>query len=67
MLKNFIITILAIVVIIYWIKDDSDEDYDPEGVIIEYNCKTLDEYENIPPEVVAECRNRVTNFIKPTV
>lgn len=67
MLKNFIITILAIVVIIYWIKDDSDEDYDPEGVIIEYNCKSLTEYDTVPLEVIEECRNRIPHFIKPTV
>jgi hypothetical protein len=67
MLKNFIITILTIIVVIFWLKDEPNEEYDPEGVIIEYNCKTLNEYENVPPEVVEECRNRINHFIKPTV
>ncbi len=67
MLKNFIITVLTIILVIFWIKDDSDEEYDPEGVIIEYNCKSLAEYDTVPLEVIEECRNRITHIIKPTI
>lgn len=31
---------------------------DPNTVVIEYECNNLSEYENVPPEVTAECRAR---------
>jgi hypothetical protein len=45
-------------VVLFWLKDDSDDEFDPEGVIIEYNCRSIDEYESVPPEVLDECRIR---------
>jgi hypothetical protein len=31
---------------------------DPNSVIIEYECASLSDYENVPPEVVDECKSR---------
>lgn len=41
-----------------WIKVDPEcmAPEDPDVVIIEYKCSELDEYEDIPEEVVDECR-----------
>jgi hypothetical protein len=58
MFKNAIIVILTCIVILFWLSADPEEYEDPNNVIIEYQCTTLDDYENVPPEVVEECRNR---------
>lgn len=60
MLKNIIILILAIVILIFWTKDESEDSVsnNPDDVTIEYKCSELDEYESIPPEVLEECKNR---------
>jgi hypothetical protein len=61
MLKNIIIFILFILVALFWLGADSleEEEFDdPNSVIIEYRCNTLDEYEVVPPEVVRECMSR---------
>jgi hypothetical protein len=61
MLKNTIILILAVIVILFWVSADSYEDeFDNlDSVIIEYNCSALNEYEDVPPEVIRECKNRI--------
>lgn len=61
MLKNIIILILAVIVTLFWLGADSNEDEfsDPDSVIIEYTCSALNEYEAVPPEVIRECRNRM--------
>jgi hypothetical protein len=60
MLKNVIIAGLSFVVLMLWIKVDPEciKPDDPNSVIIEYECSNLDDYENVPPEVVEECRDR---------
>ena len=58
MLKNTLIIILSIMVVLFWLSDESDDEFDPEGVIIEYNCRSLNDYEHVPPEVLEECRVR---------
>lgn len=58
MIKNVFIIILSTIVVLFWLKDESDEGFDPEGVIIEYNCQSLDEYDTVPPEVLKECIDR---------
>ena len=55
MLKNVLIILLSVIVILFWLKDESDEEFDPAGVIIEYNCQSLDEYDTVPREVLEEC------------
>ena len=61
MLKNIIILILAVTVSLFWLGADSNEDEfdNPDSVTIEYNCNALNEYEDVPPEVIRECRNRM--------
>ena len=58
MIKNIIIGVLGVAVIMCWIKVDPEcmAPEDPDSVIIEYKCSELDEYEDIPEEVVDECR-----------
>jgi hypothetical protein len=58
MIKNVIIGVLGVAVIMCWIKVDPEcmAPEDPDSVIIEYKCSELDEYEDIPEEVVDECR-----------
>ena len=57
MIKNLIIGLLLIVVALCWVKVDPEcmAPDDPDTVIIEYKCSELDEYEDIPEEVVDEC------------
>ena len=43
---------------------------DPNSVIIEYECASLDNYENVPTEVVDECKSRaeaITTHNKPKI
>ena len=60
MTKNIIIASLLFVVVMCWLKVDPEcvNADDPNTVVIEYECATIDEYENVPPEVVEECRSR---------
>jgi len=61
MLKNVLIVSLSFVVVMCWIKVDPEcvNNYDdPNAVTIEYQCSDLTDYENVPPEVVEECRDR---------
>ena len=58
MIKNVIIGVLGLGIVLCWIKVDPEcmTPEDPDSVIIEYKCSELDEYEDIPEEVVDECR-----------
>lgn len=68
MLKNIVITILTILVVLFWLSADSGDDFDdPDAVVIEYNCSTLDEYENVPSEVLKECRARKKVLTRNTI
>jgi hypothetical protein len=60
MIKNIIICILGLGVALCWIKVDPEcmKPNDPNSVIIEYECASLGDYENVPPEVVDECKSR---------
>lgn len=60
MIKNVIITGLAVVAVMCWLKVDPEcvKTEDPNSVIIEYECSSLDDYENVPEEVVDECKSR---------
>jgi len=66
MLKNVIIAGLSLIAILLWMKVDPEcaVNYDdPNAVIIEYQCSDLSDYENVPPEVVEECRDRANQSI----
>lgn len=66
MTKNIIITVLALAVMMCWIRVDPEcimTDYS-NSVVIEYDCDNLEDYENVPPEVVDECRSRVNEIVK---
>jgi hypothetical protein len=65
MKKNIIIAALLFVVIMCWIKVDPEciKSDDPNSVVIEYECNSLDDYDNVPPEVVEECRGRANDII----
>ena len=66
MLKNVIIAGLSFVVLMLWIKVDPEcaVNYDdPNVVIIEYQCADLSDYENVPPEVIEECRDRANQSV----
>ena len=60
MVKNIIIVGLAIAVALCWVRVDPEctDTNDPNTVVIEYECATIDDYENVPPEVIEECRQR---------
>jgi hypothetical protein len=54
-LKDVLLLVLAVGAIILWIMPDSIEDTDI--VSIEYDCKKLQEYSNLPEEVIKECES----------
>ena len=56
-IKNILIAILLLVLTLFWLQGDEDED-DPDSVTIEYKCSVLKEYKNVPPEVIEECTDR---------
>lgn len=60
MIKNVIITGLVFVAVMCWLKVDPEcvKTEDPNSVIIEYECSNLNDYENVPEEVVDECKSR---------
>ena len=65
MIKNVIIVGLSFVAVMFWIKVDpeSTKADDPNAVTIEYQCSDLADYENVPPEVVEECRDRANQSV----
>ena len=66
MTKNIIIASLLFIVVMCWLKVEPEcvNPDDPNTVVIEYECSSLSEYENIPPEVVEECRSRANEATK---
>ena len=58
--KNILIVVLGILVVLFWLGDQSTDmdDRDPDIVFIEYKCSELLNYEYVPPEVLQECRER---------
>ena len=52
---------IGLAVFIYWMstpdEDDMDVD-DPDVVTIEYRCSELQEYTDVPEEVLQECSKR---------
>ena len=65
MIKNVIIVGLSFVAVMFWIKVDPEciKTDDPNAVTIEYQCSDLSDYENVPPEVVEECRDRANQSV----
>jgi len=66
MIKNVVIAGLSLIVVMCWIKVDPEcvNNYDdPNTVTIEYQCSDLSDYENVPPEVVEECRDRANQSV----
>ena len=66
MTKNIAIGALLFLTIILATRVDPEcaDTTDPNTVVIEYECKNLDDYENVPPEVVEECRSRANEIGK---
>jgi len=67
MIKNVIIAGLSLIVVMCWIKVDPEcvnNGEDPNAVTIEYQCSDLEDYENVPPEVIEECRDRANQSTK---
>jgi hypothetical protein len=66
MTKNFAIGALLFLVVMLVLRPDPEDlcTNDPNTVVIEYECSNLDVYENVPPEVVEECRSRAEETIK---
>ena len=60
MTKNIAIGALLFLTIILATRVDPEctDTNDPNTVVIEYECATIDDYENVPPEVIEECRQR---------
>jgi hypothetical protein len=61
MLKNVVIAGLSLLSLLMWIKVDPEcvnNGEDPNAVTIEYQCSDLEDYENVPPEVMEECIKR---------
>ena len=54
-LKSIIVTILVIVGI-FWIVREST--YDPDYILLEYQCSKLDTYEQVPDQAYEECNKR---------
>ena len=59
MIKNIIIAILGLSVVLCWLKIEPEciKSDDPNSVVIEYKCSSLDDYVNLPSEIVAECKS----------
>jgi hypothetical protein len=60
MTKNFTIVALAIIAALLALRPDPQDlcKDDPNIVVIEYECNSLTDYDNVPLEVIAECRSR---------
>jgi hypothetical protein len=54
--KNVLIVSLTVLIVLFWLSPEEDED--PDSVMVEYQCSLLDTYENVPDEVKEECYNR---------
>lgn len=60
MLKNIVIALLSIVIVLFWLKEEPEDiiSNNPNDVVIEYQCSTLEDYQHVPPEVIEECQTR---------
>jgi hypothetical protein len=60
MTKNFTIGALLLIAIMLALRPDPEGmcTDDPNTVVIEYECSSLDEYDDVPLEVTTECRKR---------
>ena len=65
MIKNLFIVLLTLGVALCWIKVDPEcmAPDDPDTVVIEYKCSDLIDYEDVPEEVVDECRIKAEKAI----
>ena len=52
-LSAILVLVLFLGVGIFWLTLDSKDE--PDTVSIEYDCKKLQEYSNLPDEVIKEC------------
>lgn len=61
MTQKLVVLILSILVVLFWLTDDSDEEYEsynPNQVTVEYQCDQIDSYKHVPYEVIQECKSR---------
>lgn len=61
MLQKLIVLLVSIMVVLFWLTDDSDEPYESyniKEVTVEYQCDQLDSYKHVPYEVIQECKSR---------
>jgi len=54
-LKSIIITMLVIVGIVWFVREGT---YDPDYILLEYQCSKLDTYEQVPDQAYEECNKR---------
>ena len=55
-LKNITIVIMTIVIMILWTAREDFYDSDEDSVILQYKCAIINDYEQVPNEVLAECK-----------
>jgi hypothetical protein len=60
MIKNFIIVVLTVLLVLFWLGEEPDDTVsdDPNDVTLEYKCSEVDDYEDLPKQVLEECRAR---------
>ena len=56
-LKNITIVIMTIVIMILWTAPEDFYDSDEDSVILQYKCAIINDYEQVPNEVLAECKS----------
>lgn len=56
-LKNITIVIMTIVIMFLWTAREDFYDSDEDIVILQYKCAIINAYEQVPNEVLAECKN----------
>lgn len=61
--KTIIIFFAVIIVLLLWLGLDANVNQtdDPNLVSITYECDKLNQYENVPKEVIEECQTRNKN------
>ena len=60
MLKNILIAFLTVLVVLFWLTEEPEDTVsdDPNDVTIEYKCSDLEDYDEVPADVIEECRSR---------
>ncbi len=62
MFKNILIIVLFLIIILLQTSLGVEEEFTKVNVVtIEYDCKKLQEYINVPEEVIKECNLRLKN------